>query len=410
MISLAAARSLIAAAVRPLAAERVPLAAAHGRVLRADVAADADLPAFDRSAMDGYALGADDDSARLRVVAEIQPGAAPAVEIRRGECARIFTGAPIPAGAGRVLMQEDCTRDGEWMTPQRRDARTWIRRRGEDARGGAVLLRAGVRLGAGEVSLLAQLGVVQPVVSPAVRVRHFTTGNELVDPSTTPGPGQIRDSNSALIAALVAENGARLVGQARCGDALEALTTAIETAGADWDALLLSGGASVGDYDFGARALERLGFTLHFRQIQLRPGKPLIFATRGPQVAFVIPGNPVSHFVTFHVAIRLALECLESAPPSWPLAHVELAEDFPARPDARETFWPAHVFTRDARLRVRPLAWQSSGDLRGLIAANALLPVAPGSGPVLAGIPVPVLLLARLSGRPTAFEETTPSC
>ena len=397
MISLAAARSLIAAAVLPLDAVRVPLAAAHGRVLRADVAADADLPAFDRSAMDGYALGADDDSARLRVVAEVQPGAAAPVEIRRGECARIFTGAQIPPGAGRVLMQEDATRDGDWMTPQRRGAKTWIRRRGEDARRGDVLLRAGVRLGAGEVALLAQLGAVQPAVSPAARVRHITTGNELVDPSATPGPGQIRDSNSALVAALLAESGARLVGQARCGDSLEALAAAVENAGADWDALLLSGGASVGDYDFGARALERLGFTLHFRQINLRPGKPLIFATRGRQVAFVIPGNPVSHFVTFHVAIRLALECLESAPPSWPLAPVELAEDFPAPPDARETFWPAQVEIREGRLRVRPLAWQSSGDLRGLVAANALLPVAPGTGPVKAGAPVPVLLLSRMS-------------
>lgn len=388
---------MIAAAVRPLAAERLPLAAAHGRVLREDVAADADLPAFDRSAMDGYALGADDDSARLRVVAEIQPGAAAAVEIRRGECARIFTGAQIPAGAGRVVMQENVERAGEWITLQRRDAQTWIRRRGEDARCGEVLLRAGVRLGAGEVSLLAQLGVVRPSVSPAVRVRHFTTGNELVDPSATPGPGQIRDSNSALIAALVAESGARLVGQARCGDALEALTTAIENAGADWDALLLSGGASVGDYDFGARALERLGFTQHFRQINLRPGKPLIFATRGSQVAFVIPGNPVSHFVTYHTAIRLALECLESARPSWPLAHIELAEDFPAKPDPRETFWPGHMAIRDGRLRVRPLAWQSSGDLRGLLAANALLPVAPGTGPVPAGTLVPVLLLSPMT-------------
>lgn len=395
MISLAEARSIIAAAVRPSAAGRVPLAAAHGRVLRGDVAADADLPAFDRSAMDGYALGAEDDSGRLRVVAEIQPGAAAAVEIRRGECARIFTGAQIPPGAGRVVMQENVERTGEWIVPRRRDVQTWIRRRGEDARRGDVLLRAGVRLGAGEVSLLAQLGVVRPAVSPVVRVRHFTTGNELVDPGATPGPGQIRDSNSALIAALVAESGARLAGQARCGDSLDALTAAIEDCGADWDALLLSGGASVGDYDFGARALERLGFALHFRQINLRPGKPLIFATRGPQVAFVIPGNPVSHFVTWHVAIRLALECLESAPHSWPLAHAELAEDFPAKPDARETFWPARVDIREGRLRAHPLAWQSSGDLRGLVAANALLPVAPGTGPVSAGTPVPALLLAR---------------
>lgn len=393
MISLAEARALIAAAVHSLDAERVPLAEAHGRVLREDVAADTDLPAFDRSAMDGYALGADDDSARFRVVAEIQPGAALAVEIRRGECVRIFTGAALPPGAIRVLMQEDCARAAEWMTPQRRDARDWIRRRGEDARAGEILLRAGQWLRAGEVSLLAQLGAVQPLVSPRVRVRHFTTGNELVPPAATPGPGQIRDSNSALIAALLAESGAQLTGQARCGDALDTLIAAIESAGADWDALLLSGGASVGDYDFGARALTALGFTIHFRQINLRPGKPLIFATRGRQLAFVIPGNPVSHFVTYHVAIQLALDCLTGAPHSWPIASAELTADLPAQPPGRETFWPAHVSATARGLRVHPLPWQSSGDLRGLLGANALLPLAPATGPLQSGDPLPVLLL-----------------
>ena len=161
--------------------------------------------------------------------------------------------------------------------------------------------------------------------------------------------------------------------------------------------LLISGGASVGDYDFGARALEALGFTMHFRQINLRPGKPLIFATRARQCAFVIPGNPVSQFVTFHTAIRRALECLESAPPSWPLAQVVLMEELAAKPDARETFWPTHIALRDGALRAHPLAWQSSGDLRGLVGANALLPIAPGTGPGKAGASVDALLLSAMT-------------
>ncbi len=396
MISLAEARASIAAAVQPLASVETPLASAQGRVLRADVAADEDMPAFDRSAMDGYALGAEDRSERFRVVGEIQPGTASAMKIGVGECARIFTGAQIPAGASQVIMQENVTREGEWITPVRRDAKTWIRRRGEDARRGDLLLRAGVRLGAGELALLAQLGVVQPRVSPAPRVIHFTTGNELTDPAAVPGAGQIRDSNSTLIAALLADCGARLAHQRRCGDALDTLTAGIVAAGDAWDVLLISGGASVGDYDFGARALEALGFAIHFRQINLRPGKPLIFATRGPQCAFVIPGNPVSHFVTFHTAIRHALECLENAPSSWVLARPELAEDLPSPPDARETFWPARLEIHDGALRVQPLAWQSSGDLRGLVGANALLRIAPGTGPVRAGQLAECLLLARL--------------
>ena len=396
MLSLAAARTIIAEAVAPLDPEPTPLAAAHGRVLRADVATDEDLPAFDRSAMDGYAVSAEDRSERFRVIGEIQPGAAPTMQIRAGECARIFTGAQIPAGASQVIMQENVARDSEWITPRERDVKTWIRHRGEDAQRGDVLLRAGTRLGAGELALLAQLGVMQPRVSPAVRVIHFATGNELTDPAATPAAGQIRDSNSTLIAALLAERGAHLVRQRRCGDALETLTAEIAAAGDAWDALLISGGASVGDYDFGTRALEALGFTIHFHQINLRPGKPLVFATRGPQLAFVIPGNPVSHFVTFHTAIHLALERLEAGAPEWTLARLPLAGVVALKGDARETWWPAHLAVRAGRMEACALAWQSSGDLCGLVGANGLVRIAPDSAEVRVGAEVECLLLGAL--------------
>ena len=394
MLSLTEARALIAQAVRPLDPAAAPLAEAHERVLREAIRAPEDLPAFDRSAMDGYALAADDASERFRVVAEIQPGAAPTVTIRKAECVRIFTGAQIPAGATQVIMQEMAERDGEWMTPRQRDAKVWIRKRGEDARRGDLLLSAGIRLRAGELSLLAQIGVTAPRISPAPRVLHFTTGNELVDPATQPGAGQIRDSNSILIAALLAETGARLAAQGRCGDSLDGLVGAITAHPAeDWDVLLISGGASVGDYDFGVRALEQLGFAVHFRQINLRPGKPLVFATRGWQLAFVIPGNPVSHFVTFHAAIRLALECLEGGPRLWSLVQVELAEDLPAKPDVRETWWPARVAIGNGALRVHPLPWQSSGDLRGLVGAGCLLRILAGSEPFMKGAAIDGLLI-----------------
>jgi len=394
LLSLAEVRTFINQAVRPLEPAVTPLAEAQGRVLREDVLAPEDLPAFDRSAMDGYAVGAGDTAERFRVIGEIQPGQSSELELHIGECARIFTGARVPPGATQIIIQEEVERDGEWMIPRQRDARTWIRGRGEDARRGDRLLAAGIRLRAGELSLLAQLGVIHPRVSPAPRVLHFATGNELVDPSTQPRVGQIRDSNSTLVAALVAETGARLLAQERCGDALLELTGLVTAHPVDdWDVLLISGGASVGDYDFGVRALERLGFTIHFRQVNLRPGKPLVFATRERQIAFVIPGNPVSHFVTFHVAIRLALECLERGPQAWALAHVALAADLPMKPDARETWWPARVTFDNGALRAHPLAWQSSGDLRGLVAANALLPIPPGTGALPCGAECRVLLL-----------------
>ncbi len=293
-------------------------------------------------------------------------------------------------------MQEDAKREGEFMIPTRRDADTHIRVRGEDARRGSVLLREGTRLGAAELALLAQLGAIEPMISPAVRALHFTTGNELVDPATQPARGEIRDTNSTLVAALLADRGAELAQQSRCGDSLDALVRAVETPGpATWDLLLISGGASVGDYDFGARALKQLGFKIIFHQINLRPGKPLIFATRERQAAFVIPGNPVSHFVTFHTAIARAIECFERAAESWPLATMKLAREIAEPPSPRETWWPCRIALAAGALNAEPLAWQSSGDLCGLASANGLIRIPPRSQPFAAGAEVSCLLLGH---------------
>src|SRR5665213_2222980 len=317
MISLAAARALIAENILPLPATAAPLAGALGRVLRQDVFATEDLPGFDRSAMDGYAIALDDDSEKFRIVAEIQPGTAPKCKIKHGECARIFTGAQISAGASQVLMQENVRVEGNLIVPLGKNRVTHIRRRGEDARKGDLLLRSGACLGAGELALLAGLGVARPKISPPVRVTHFATGNELVAPESKLRPGQIRDSNSALVAAFVRQFGGEILQQERLADDFDLLLKKVRsgvsaerrklqeiddggflpkaaTTGSqplDFDLLLVSGGASVGDYDFGRRLLATLGFEIHFEKINLRPGKPLVFATRGKQAAFVLPGN-----------------------------------------------------------------------------------------------------------------------
>ena len=386
MISLEQARALIAEKLQPLAPVRVRLNAARRRVLRETIVAPHDFPPFDRSAMDGYAVAIDDHSERFCVVAEVQAGSISERAIAAGECARVFTGAQIPSGASQVLMQEDVERTGEWMIPKMRDRTTHVRLRGEDARAGTPLLHAGQRLGACDVSLLAHLGAIEPLVGTAPRVLHLVTGRELVPPEQLPADGQIRDTNSSLIASLLAESGAELVQQTRCGDDLVETLNAIRSIpeGA-WQVLLISGGASVGEYDFGARALRELGFEIHFDRINLRPGKPLIFATRGPQAAFVIPGNPVSHFVTYHVAIRSAFEVLEGIKPAWELARLILDETLAGKAGPRETWWPARVLLRAGNLHAHPLAWRSSGDLCGLAGANGLLRILPGQGARSAG-------------------------
>ena len=377
MISLEAARALIATATRVLPPERIALSQSLGRTLRESVAAAEDFPAFDRSAFDGYAVRSVDAPGKLRVVAESAAGAASA-RINPGECVRIFTGAEVPAGADAVAMQEHCRREGDCVEVPAIFQWQGVRRRGEDATAGTTLLHRGTKLGSVETSLLAQLGHTLPLVGSVPRIFHITTGNELVAPDASPGPGMIRDSNSTFIASLAAESGASVIAQSRSGDDLERLLATIGSAPHnDWDVLLISGGASVGDYDFGARALTELGFSIHFSQINLRPGKPLIFATRGRHLAFVIPGNPLSHFVCWHVVIRAALEILLTGETMFPLFSAIAATAIQGNP--RETWWPARLSIDGGKAVAHPMKWRSSGDMTSVSGAGVLLRI-PAEG------------------------------
>ncbi len=385
MITLSEARALISEKVHMLPPERVPLAAARGRVLREALVADEDIPAFDRSAMDGYAVNGD-GTGPFPIVAEVPAGAVPTRALAAGECARVFTGSALPAGTTHVVIQEFAKRDGGSVSFERRDAATNIRRRGEDAREGGVLVERGVRLGATELSLFAQIGNTRPLVSPRPCVLHITTGSEIVPPDSKPQAGQIRDSNSTLVAALVAESGADIAAQHRTGDELAILLSTVKSAPAEsWDVLLISGGASVGDYDLGLKVLLELGFAAHFQQLNLRPGKPLIFATRGSQLAFVIPGNPLSHVVCWHVAIRAAFDMLTIGDAEFGLATAALGGAMPLRGHARETWWPARLAWQGGGPIFIPLKWQSSGDLTGLVGFDALIRVPSGSPAIQPG-------------------------
>ena len=295
MISVEDARQIIAAKLDAIPPVPMKLASLANSVLSEDLMASEPYPSADRSMMDGYAVAADDESAQFEVVTEIAAGALPKRELQRGECARIYTGAVLPQGASQVIPQEDAVREGNTMKPVRRGEKRWVRERGAEARPGDVLLRAGTILGGPEMAILAQTGNVKPMASPHPRIAHVVTGDELVDPAEYPTRGRIRDSNSSLIRGLLGAIHTPPFTSVRCGDDAAKLAAICEPlmdyVRFNGNLLLLSGGASVGDFDFGARALRDLGFEIHFERLNLRPGKPLIFATRGPQAAFVIPGN-----------------------------------------------------------------------------------------------------------------------
>jgi molybdopterin molybdotransferase len=378
-------RTILAHAPR-LAANRVPLAAALGRTLVAAVRASADSPPFDVSAMDGYALHRKNITAPLRVIGTSQAGAAFAGPVGPGECVRIFTGAPVPAGIDCVVKQEDTAREGEAVRVLRTDGPAHIRRRGENRRAGDVVVPAATRLGPPELAALASAGITQPEVTRTPHCAHLVTGNELVAPDLTPTGAQIRDSNSTLIAALLERHGAGLVAQTRSPDDLAAARATVEALPAH-DVLLISGGASVGDYDIARPLLEALGYTLHFHALDLRPGKPLVFASCGARLAFALPGNPVSHWVVFQLFIAPLLQHLQTGIPAAPArltGRIASGAGLPP-PDTRQTFWPCHASIVDGVHELTPLPLASSGDSSGLVGANALLPVPSAPGSLVAG-------------------------
>jgi molybdopterin molybdotransferase len=247
-----------------------------------------------------------------------------------------------------------------------------IRRRGSQARQGDVLLAEGARLGAGALALLASAGRVSPLVSRRVRVAHLATGGELIAPEAPAEPGRIRDCNSTLIAALLSDAGAERCGHARAGDGYAETSAAFAALLADGpDVVLVSGGSSGGEHDHARRLFAEHGFSLVVNQVASRPGKPLLVTRRGAQIAIGLPGNPLSHFVCFHLFVARVLARLAGAEPA-PLIGLPLVAGAPLRSDRRETWWPAERTADDC---FAPLPWADSSDLTGLARTRALLRV-----------------------------------
>jgi len=391
MISVAQARELICARSAALAAEAVPLAQAHGRILREPVASAEDLPPFDRSAMDGYVLRGDDPADEFEVIGEIRAGETVDAELKPGQAMRIFTGARLPGAGLKVVMQEDVEAQPPRMKLLKRSDSSHVRHRGEDARMGEVLLEPGIRLDAAALALLASVGKTSPLVSRQPRVLHLTTGDEIVPPSQTLAPGQIRNSNAFLISALCREWGAGEATHLHAPDRLETMIELIaQAASKTYDLILISGGSGAGKYDFTAELFRHLEAEIHFRQVDVRPGKPLIFGTASAQMIFGLPGNALSHFVCFHLFVRSALAGLLARSPV-PAVSAVLAEPLLETLNSRETWWPVRTDFAGGPMEVRALPWKSSGDITRLPGADALIRVPAGTPQLSAGSPVEYL-------------------
>ncbi len=373
MISLDEARQLITKHIASPPAQQTELENSFGFVLAEDILSDADYPSADRSMMDGYVVRADASPGKFQIVGEIAAADVSNRNIEKGEAMRIFTGAILPPSGGRVVMQEECLTNGGFVAIAEFPENLFVRTKSSEAITGEVVLKKGTRIGATEMAILAQIGCTNPQVFRRPILKHIATGDELVAPSENPVPGKIRDTNSSLLAGLLSPLGISS-NSTKVSDDPKAMAAATD---GTWDLLLISGGASVGDHDHGADVLLASGFTIQFDKINLRPGQPLTFATRGKQIAFVIPGNPVSHFVCFHVAIRLAIETMCGITPNWDFLDVEITNPTLLKPNPRETFWPAQAFIAKGKLSSTAKNWSTSGDTFSLTAANALIRVDP---------------------------------
>lgn len=404
MIPVDQALEIVLAHTRPLPAEDVLLDHALGRVLAEDVAADLDLPPFDRAMMDGYALRAEDTSAvpvRLAVTGQLRAGQYPDRDVRAGEAIQIMTGAPLPPGANAVQQVEktrplDGGRGVEVLEPV--DPGAHVAPAGCEARAGQTVLERGLVIDPSAVAVLAAAGRGRVRVGRRPAVSIVVTGDELVDVWRVPGRGRIRDSNGPALLAQARWAGAdpRLTGPVP--DRVDRIAEAVKD-GLLADVLVLSGGVSEGAFDLVEEVLARFDVGLQFTKVAIKPGAPLVFGRRGDTLVFGLPGNPVSAQVTFDLFVRPALLRLQGASVvGRPAAEAELESAVRNR-SGRRAHVPARVRWEGGRLVARPVVTQGSADAVAHARANALVVLEPARTAAGAGERVPVVLLGNFLER-----------
>jgi molybdopterin molybdotransferase len=376
MISVEEALEILLSNLPARKVERISFRDALGRVLAEDLAATSDIPPFHRSSMDGYAVRAADVASppvELNVVGESRAGGELPGNLKAGEAIAIMTGAPVPEGADAVQAVEqveimDGGRKVRILKPA--SEKENIAPRGSEARAGKVVLAAGHRVGPAEMAVMATFGYCDVKVYERPRVAIFATGDELVEVDRAPQPGQIRNSNAYCLASQLRLMGleADYLGIVR--DDLEELRRKM-LLGLERDVLIITGGVSMGEYDFVRQVFQDLGLEILFSKVAIKPGKPTVFARKSEKLVFGLPGNPISALITFECFVRPALGRLcGMTAPELPRMRGELLADMRQSP-GRTAFMPAWVLWQDDGWKVEPLSWKSSADIIGFTGANA---------------------------------------
>jgi molybdopterin molybdotransferase len=400
LISIEEARARVLAEAQPLPPETLPLPDTLGSVLAEDIIASHDVPPFDNSGMDGYAVHAMDIveaapgcPARLPITETIAAGYVAKRPLARGEAARIMTGAPVPQGADTVVQSElTSEEDGFVLINEPVKPGKNIRRHGEDVATGDRVLAAGTPLGPAEIGVLASLGRPFVSVHKRPRVAIISTGSELVEVDQPLGPGQIRNSNSYSLRALCRQMGVEAVPFGIVPDDYEATRKAIE-AGLEYDMLLTSGGVSVGRFDFVKDVQAELGVERRLWGVAMKPGKPLAFGVRGRTLVFGLPGNPVSAMVSFELFVKPALLRLMGHRRTTKPLYTAVVEEDISNPDGRVYLVRVRAWREDGAWHISSTGAQGSGILKSMVGANGLAFIPGGTRGVKAGEQVEFLLM-----------------
>lgn len=363
--------------------EQVLLAQAHGRILAQDVFADIEMPPFNKSAVDGYACRRQDLPGPFEVVETIAAGVVPESVIAAGQCSKIMTGSMVPQGADTIIMVEDTEIlvDGRIMFTREKTSAN-IAWKAEDVTLGQQVLSKGTLLKPQHIAILAAMGVAKPFVYRQAVAGIITTGDELVEPGQKPGPSQIRNSNAHQLMAQAEMMGLRTVYLGIASDTPESIRQILTEGFKTCDIILLTGGVSMGDFDYVPAVLKEMEVQIQFKSIAVQPGRPTVFGLRGNKFLFGLPGNPVSSFVQFELLVKpLAYKTMgyEYQPQ---IVRLPLAQDFSRKKGNRKSFIPVRITPEG---KIQPLEYHGSAHIHSYEGADGIMAIEMGETFIAAG-------------------------
>jgi molybdopterin molybdotransferase len=373
MITFHEALKTVKHATRKLEKEYIDISGCLNRVLAEDVRSGVSIPPFNKSAMDGYACRLEDLSDELEVIEVIAAGVAPSKKIESKQCSKIMTGAMVPEGANTVIMIEHTeTLDNNRIRFTKKNTKSNICIKGEDIQENDIVLKKGTRLKSQHISVLATIGCTNPLVYKKPRIATFATGNELVEPHQTPDISQIRNVNSWQLQAQLKKIGIDANYYGIVKDSKEETKKIIEKCLSENDMLVISGGVSVGDYDYVPQILKELGFNIWFHTLAVKPGKHTVFAAKNGQYVFAMPGNPVSSFVQFELLGKPLVFRLMGHDYNAPMVRMPIAEDYKRKKIERLEFIPVRF---NANNSVVPIKYHGSAHINAFTFADGIMAV-----------------------------------